>query len=651
MTIIDLVEKRGWFVFPLRANTRLPYSNFAWRRRSTNNIDLIKRWQTQSGGCNWGVDCGKSKLLVMDIDIKKGKTGYDSILSLETQGFKLPVTFEVSTTTGGAHLYYANTEKVKNSVEILGSGLDTRGAGGYVVAPYSEINGKFYEITDDSKITILPKWIIEKIGAKNEIDKPKDRSRSADTGDNYTYLDTPESIIEGVSYLKRAPRSTEGEGGDNNSYKVACRVRDYGISENTAMRLMFEFWNDDCSPPWSYEKLQSKIAHAYKYAEEKIGVSSIREIFSGAVDIGEVEISGKKENSKEKDILLQILPFSEMIDTPAPAREWVIDEWLPTNTGIFLTGAGGAGKSLVAMQLAFSVAYGLPWFGLPVATEMPVIMLMCEDSKSEIHRRSRSIRLSSEYREGIDKKKSHMKLNFLTRLGMDNTLAIAKDFSLKRGSLYEKILRLTDQFPNQPKLLIFDTITDIFKGNENDRSSVNQFVKEILGEFIVNHNCTVLSIGHPPKNGAEYSGSTAWENSHRARLFLNGHGKDKTALADYRIMTNSKSNYSRVGGEINMIYAKGTYNLVSQDEIHDDVESGLLEIIKSVISKHSDAGRALGMHNRANYCFEALETKDEEGKIINWNEKRRLVNKLKVMDEIIEIRGIPRRNGLHLTEK
>jgi RecA-family ATPase len=55
---------------------------------------------------------------------------------------------------------------------------------------------------------------------------------------------------------------------------------------------------------------------------------------------------------------LPLIATSKWQDETAPARMWLLDQWLPLARGTFLTGKGGSGKSLLAQQLATCVALG-----------------------------------------------------------------------------------------------------------------------------------------------------------------------------------------------------------------------------------------------------------------------------------------------------
>ena len=93
-----------------------------------------RRWPSANVGIRTGAECG---LVVLDVDTPKGGAG--TLAELERKHGKLPATARVLTGGGGEHIYFRHPgRELRNSAGRLGAGLDTRGDGGYVVAPPSD---------------------------------------------------------------------------------------------------------------------------------------------------------------------------------------------------------------------------------------------------------------------------------------------------------------------------------------------------------------------------------------------------------------------------------------------------------------------------------------------------------------------------------
>jgi len=190
------VAERGWHVFPLTPNTKFPalhgedhcprtgpcaQGHQGWEQRATADPELIRRpWS--HGPYGIGLACGRSGLLVVDLDRPKhpgdlppakwtgqGITdGLDVFAALcEQHGQPAPLeTFTVRTGRGGVHLYFTAPLGVvlRNTTGDKGSGLgwkvDTRGHGGYVVAPGSTVDGRPYTVTVDVPPMPLPAWLV-----------------------------------------------------------------------------------------------------------------------------------------------------------------------------------------------------------------------------------------------------------------------------------------------------------------------------------------------------------------------------------------------------------------------------------------------------------------------------------------------------------
>jgi hypothetical protein len=110
---------------------------------ATTDLERVATWWHICPHANIGIPAGDNGLAVLDVDPRHG--GHVSLSrlvdALEDAGTPLPTTLSASTGGGGLHLIYAAPEGgIKGGSNVFGAsmtGLDTRGRGGYIVAPPS----------------------------------------------------------------------------------------------------------------------------------------------------------------------------------------------------------------------------------------------------------------------------------------------------------------------------------------------------------------------------------------------------------------------------------------------------------------------------------------------------------------------------------
>ncbi|MFE6066464.1 bifunctional DNA primase/polymerase [Streptomyces sp. NPDC056525] len=181
--------ERGWHVFPLRPNDKRPAGHperacpetgrcagghKTPEQRATTDPDLLAAAWTHAP-YNIGIATGPSGLLVVDLDMLKetDEKGTPDGVALfealcERAGQAVPLTHRVRTARGGQHLYFTQPDGLRlgNTAGRLGKHIDTRGWGGYVVAPGSHTPNGTYEVLDSRPPAPLPDWILEALTAR-----------------------------------------------------------------------------------------------------------------------------------------------------------------------------------------------------------------------------------------------------------------------------------------------------------------------------------------------------------------------------------------------------------------------------------------------------------------------------------------------------
>ncbi len=132
--------ERGHLVFPLRPGLKVPATPHGFKD-ATTHYDQVADWWANTPQANIGLATGHL-FDVIDVD---GLPGIESLSDLEHEGL-VPESFGHVATPRGYHLYIRPTGD--GCATALRPGLDYRGAGGYVVAPPSIVEGVTYRWLD-----------------------------------------------------------------------------------------------------------------------------------------------------------------------------------------------------------------------------------------------------------------------------------------------------------------------------------------------------------------------------------------------------------------------------------------------------------------------------------------------------------------------
>jgi len=144
---------------------------------ASNDIEVIKQWWTVAPNANIGVATGKvSGIFVVDIDVANGKIGETSLSELENIYGKLLDTLTVQTGSGGYHYYfkYPQGVEIPSNQNTLGTHIDVRADGGYVLSALSNHVQGIYEVLDvdniaDAEIADAPAWMIDLICKQTKV--------------------------------------------------------------------------------------------------------------------------------------------------------------------------------------------------------------------------------------------------------------------------------------------------------------------------------------------------------------------------------------------------------------------------------------------------------------------------------------------------
>ena len=380
------------------------------------------------------------------------------------------------------------------------------------------------------------------VSGKPEVFKPASAPRTSETGQlgydlrsalEYIEADSYESWLAGLMALKTAPISDAQE---------------------------LAHWWSARSAKYSPEECQAK------WVSLKPTQTSYREIFNKAQSLGWVNpASGRygaaldfsgifgKVNSETGEIgpLLKPVSVRDVLSNPSPTPEFVWNCYIPRGVVTILGAHGGTGKSTIALMLAVCAAIGRPLFDAEVKP-CKVLFVSLEDSGAIARHRLANI----------------------CKLWSIDPLALVDRLHIVDGTEYPELFMaesrgvgvLTDTYKEVGALVqtegiglvIVDNASDAYGGDEIQRRQVRAFIRA-LAMVIKPTNAGCLLLAHVDKNtsrarkpegGEGYSGSTAWHNSARSRLFLT-RGDDGLLSLEHQ-----KSNLGRMRDPITLEWAE-----------------------------------------------------------------------------------------------
>jgi hypothetical protein len=467
---------QGLQVFPVASGKKAPPLVANWPERATADPAIVAQWWGEDSvfgvDANIGVHC--KGLLVVDVDVKAG--GNESLTALDAI-HGIPETRVARTPTGGRHVYYRLPQGhpgVPNSVSALGPGLDVRSQRGYVLGPGSTRPEGAYEWQNDLPIVEAPTWLIEKAGVVPA--QERERTAVIDVPDA-----SPETVAQAEAWLRTADRAIEGQGGDTTTFRIACGLRDRGVSQAQAVALMLSpAWSDGCG--WTPEEIETKVRNAFKYAQN---------VTPGSLSVSADDFPAIERPAAPRAVtgatphLRRLDAFAGLSGT-AP---YLVKGILSTQSYAVIHGPPGEGKTFVALDLAYCVAAGRDWMGSKV--RQGAVLYLAFEGAGGLRRRAQAL---------------------LQHYGGDAAVPLYFDdtaYNLRELEGRQALGATIDAIGEKPSLVIVDTFAHaLCGGDENSTQDVSAFNTGVAA-LIKHTGACVLVIHHPPKNGTGPRGSSA----------------------------------------------------------------------------------------------------------------------------------------------
>lgn len=218
----------------------------------------------------------------------------------------------------------------------------------------------------------------------------------------------------------------------------------------------------------------------------------------------------------------QDVSIADLATFAASPPEFWAEEILPADVVTLLGAHGGVGKTMLALIAGVCLAMGLPFLGKQTKPAN-VLFYSAEDDSDMLRWRLAMVC----QRLGVDPVALSERLVVIDASAADPVLYVeASRNGVRIGEPTAAFRKLKARMAaHGSQIVILDNASDVYGADENNRGQVRAFIR-LLAKLVRDARGAVLLLAHVDKltarqGGSEgYSGSTAWHNSVRSRLFL-----------------------------------------------------------------------------------------------------------------------------------
>lgn len=475
------LAQAGIPVFPCLPNAKEPATEHGFLD-ATTDLGQIERWW-QEADYNVAFAPAEAGWSVVDPDGAAGAVAWEKL----TAEHSVPPTFTVKT-PHGRHYYFDGDLPMSawspGAKRTLGEHIDTRGTtldgrpGAYVLYPPSVVEGIPYVTERNIDLAPVPAWAVARLA-------PTYQRLETVAGEADTALSLRRARAFLSDCVERGDIAVEGRGGNNRTYQLACSLQNLGLGAEQAFELILELWSPSCVPPWEPEELAPVVEHAYAYAQNAAGawaVEPLSESFKEALD------QLPKPPAEARSNPFHWRDLKEQRSAVMPA--FMIPGLIPDRATVLITGASGAFKSFIALDIACAIASKTVTFG-QTSVRTGRVLYATNEGLIEI---------------GMLRCPAWQQHRGLADAQLDNFHTVPCPRIINEGEVGMFKAEIRAQVKLTPLAAIFlDTVTKCMAGldenNPRDASLMVAFMDDLRDEF----NCPVIALNHFGK-GAEVTG-------------------------------------------------------------------------------------------------------------------------------------------------
>lgn len=454
----------GWRVLPVVPNGKVPATAHGVND-ATINEDQIRRWWTQNPEFNIGIACGStSGIVVFDIDPRNG--GDASWEQWLEQHGPMPDGAMALTAGGGQHYIARHQDGIRSCK--LGEGIDLLSEGRYYIVYPSTIENRAYE------------W-----------------EASSDPFDGVAPARIPEPWMSHLGRRKVVP-TTNGDliqGNRNDGLtSLAGAMRSFGMTEAEILAAISVANETRCEIPLPSSEIK-QIARSVSRYEPDSDVAASSAIGSEAAE------ALLAEPPTSDYFLTRATSF---LGQPSPVP-WIVKGWLPAYATTMMYGESGVGKTFVSLDMACSIAAGLPWGG--IKTKPGIVVYLAGEGNYGMRQRVAS----------------WCKRNNLNSL--DNLLISNKALDMDAPGAAAQVIAAVRALTSDPVVLVnIDTLNNHMSGDENSAKDTRAMINacNVVSMALSATTMLIHHLGHNSEAKQRARGSSAWRGALDASILVHG---------------------------------------------------------------------------------------------------------------------------------
>jgi hypothetical protein len=229
-----------------------------------------------------------------------------------------------------------------------------------------------------------------------------------------------------------------------------------------------------------------------------------------------------------------------------PDQKWLVDRWIPIETGGIFGGIGGGGKSFLQMVLMVCLATGTPFLGAELE-QCPCIGLFSEETQEQLEQRAQKICRGL----GVDPERLNGQCRFISMMGTRRPLFEAQryDLTVTPTSWFSDLER--DAKAMGPGCYIMlDHILKLMQVNRNEPGQIFDLFG-YLNELATTIRGAVCLLSHPSKTdlragkGPQIGGCHAMLDAPRWAWLMSSHTEEDAdgQQSKYRALVYEKANH------------------------------------------------------------------------------------------------------------